>query len=150
MLREITHSIVEESSGGMAPALTADGAPGGSDAVFGREFGRYRLIGVIAQGGMGIVYRAEDGVLKRTVALKVLPLPYSTGTLRERFFREMRLAARLIHPHIVPVFDCGDAEGIPYFTMAFIEGAPLSAVLGECRRRAQANNASDGVGALYP
>ena len=77
---------------------------------------------------MGIVYRALDTRLHRTVALKMLLAgPYARPGERERFLREAEAAAGLRHPNIVQVYDVGDHDGRPYFTMEFVEGGSLAA-----------------------
>ncbi len=90
----------------------------GDTFELGREIGR---------GGMGIVYRARDRRLKRTVAIKVLPpeLAYRTD-IRARFLREAETAAQLSHPNIVPIYTVDDRDGIVYFVMACIEGETLA------------------------
>ncbi len=96
-------------------------------AQAGRAFGRYTLLEEIGRGGMGVVWKALDTQLQRVVALKqVLPGGAASPQDLERFLREARLAARLRHPHIVPVYDAGAFEGQPYYTADFIEGRPLS------------------------
>ncbi len=87
---------------------------------------RYRLLGPVARGGMGVVYAAEDLQLERRVALKILDLPDASGALTERLVREARVLARLEHPGIVPVHDVGRlADGRVYYTMKFVEGRRL-------------------------
>jgi serine/threonine protein kinase len=87
---------------------------------------RYRLIGPVARGGMGIVYAAEDKHLQRRIALKVLEVPGSEGELASRLMREARVLARLEHPGIVPVHDVGTlADGRVFYTMKFVEGQRL-------------------------
>jgi serine/threonine protein kinase len=87
---------------------------------------RYRLLGQIARGGMGVVYTAEDETLQRRVALKVLDLPGSDGELASRLMREARVLALLEHPGIVPVHDVGTlADGRVFYTMKFVEGQGL-------------------------
>jgi serine/threonine-protein kinase len=88
--------------------------------------GRYFLEGELGRGGMGIVYRARDVALDRLVALKLLPprLADDPG-VRDRFLREARLAAKLSHPHIVPIFAVEEVGDFVYFAMAFIEGTTL-------------------------
>ncbi len=88
----------------------------------------YTIEGEIGRGGMGVVFRARDERLQRRVAIKVLPpeLAFS-GEIRERFTREAQTAARLAHPHIVPIHDVGQGEGIVYFVMGLIEGESLAA-----------------------
>jgi serine/threonine protein kinase len=87
---------------------------------------RYRLMGQIARGGMGVVYAAEDERLQRRVALKVLEVPGAEGELASRLLREARVLARLEHPGIVPVHDVGTlADGRVFYTMKFVEGQRL-------------------------
>jgi serine/threonine protein kinase len=87
---------------------------------------RYRLIGEVARGGMGVVYAAADDHLQRRVALKVLEAPDSEGELANRLRREARVLARLEHPGIVPVHDVGIlADGRVFYTMKFVEGQRL-------------------------
>src|SRR5687767_1763284 len=82
---------------------------------------QYELESEIGRGGMSVVYRARDSRLNRSVAIKVLPpeLAYDPA-IRMRFTREAQTAAQLSHPHIVPIFDVGDRDGIAYFVMAVI------------------------------
>jgi len=87
---------------------------------------RYRLLGRVARGGMGVVYAAEDGKLQRRVALKVLDVPGTDGDLANRLIREARVLAALEHPGIVPVHDVGTlADGRVFYTMKFVEGNRL-------------------------
>jgi serine/threonine-protein kinase len=96
--------------------------------------GSYTIQGEIGRGGMGVVYSARDERLKRPVAIKVLPPELAfREEIRTRFLREAETAARLTHPHIVPIHAVGEGpERLVYFVMAYIEGEPLSAKL---RRR---------------
>jgi serine/threonine protein kinase len=87
---------------------------------------RYRLIGQVARGGMGVVYAANDDLLERRVALKVLDVASSGGELASRLMREARVLARLEHPGIVPVHDVGTlADGRVFYIMKFVEGRRL-------------------------
>jgi eukaryotic-like serine/threonine-protein kinase len=87
---------------------------------------RYRLIGQVARGGMGVVYAAEDKLLQRRVALKVLDVSGSEGELANRLMREARVLALLEHPGIVPVHEVGTlADGSVFYTMKFVEGKRL-------------------------
>lgn len=90
---------------------------------------RYRLIERIGSGGMGVVYLAEDSVLERRVALKILNLPDlmdGAGALSERLLREAKILARLEHPGIVPVHDAGTlADGRVFYAMKYVEGKRL-------------------------
>lgn len=95
-----------------------------------RRFGDYDLLEEIARGGMGVVYRASQRVLKRVVALKVLRSGDNASTEeRERLLREAKAAAGLSHPNIVQIHDFSIYQGQPYFTMDFISGTPLDQVL---------------------
>ena len=87
---------------------------------------RYRIVGRIASGGMGTVYFAEDSVLGRRVALKVLDVPDASGELAARLLREAKILAHLEHPGIVPVHDAGTlADGRVFYAMKFVEGQRL-------------------------
>jgi serine/threonine protein kinase len=89
----------------------------------------YTLERELGGGGMSRVFIAEDNSLGRKVVVKVL-LPDLAATVNvERFRREIQLAAKLQHPHIVPVLSAGISEGLPYYTMPFIEGESLRARL---------------------
>ncbi len=108
-----------------APAPRRD--DGRLPAELPAPFGRYRLLRLLGEGGMGRVYLAHDPQLDRPVALKV-PLfgPEDPPALLERFYREARAAATVLHANVCPVYDVGEVGGVPYLTMAFIEGRPLS------------------------
>ncbi|MFL5893686.1 MAG: serine/threonine-protein kinase [Thermoleophilaceae bacterium] len=96
------------------------------------SFGPFEIEGLIRQGGMGIVYRARQARLGRTIALKVLPPELAhNDDFRERFMREAQSAASLRHPNIVTVHDAGEVEGLLYIAMDFIDGPDLSHVLRE-------------------
>ncbi|MBI3269912.1 MAG: protein kinase [Planctomycetes bacterium] len=96
----------------------------------GEHFGRYVLESEIARGAMGIVYRAFDTQLRRTVALKLMLGSASVpDEARARFQREASMAARLDHPNIVPVYEASEHDGKLYYTMALIEGESLHDIL---------------------
>ncbi|MEO6066530.1 MAG: protein kinase [Gemmatimonadota bacterium] len=90
----------------------------------------YELQRLLGKGGMGSVYLARETALDRLVAVKVLP-PEVTGDpeTRERFRREARTAAKLTHPHIVPLYTFGEAEGLLWFVMGFVAGETLASKL---------------------
>jgi eukaryotic-like serine/threonine-protein kinase len=91
--------------------------------------GRYRVERTVGQGGMAAVYLAHDEELDRPVAVKILAAHLGDDpTLRERFLREARMAARLSHPNIVQVFDAGEHDGSPFIVMEFVEGETLADV----------------------
>lgn len=93
--------------------------------------GRFRVVGLLGQGGMGIVFRAHDPTLDREVALKVQPAGLAASPKSaERFRREARVLAQIRHPHIVAIHDVGETEqGLPYFAMDLVEGKTLAQVL---------------------
>jgi WD40 repeat protein/serine/threonine protein kinase len=97
--------------------------------------GDYRIVREVGRGGMGVVYEAEQQALGRRVALKVLPRKLLADVKhRRRFEREARLAAKLHHTNIVPVFGVGEQDGLPYYVMQFIQGLGLNEVLEELTR----------------
>jgi serine/threonine protein kinase/Flp pilus assembly protein TadD len=87
--------------------------------------GRYRIERELGRGGMATVYLAEDLRHDRGVALKVLNPDVAQSLGRERFVREIRLAARLNHPHVLPLYDSGEADGLLYFVMPVMKGQTL-------------------------
>ena len=90
------------------------------------KIGRYRITGELGRGGMGIVYRGEDRLIGRRVAIKALT--EITPELRERFYLEAR-SGILSHPNIVTVYELGEHEGRPFIAMEFIEGDSLEKLL---------------------
>ena len=100
--------------------------PIGSDPLPGSEIAGFRLEALLGRGGMGAVYRAEDARLGRKVALKLLvPELAQSDRFRDRFLRESQIAASLDHPHIVPIYAAGDADGQLYLAMRYVEGYDL-------------------------
>ncbi len=96
----------------------------------GTRFGPYELQSVIGVGGMGEVYRAYDTARERMVAIKLLrPEMAADHSFQERFRRESRVAARLQEPHVIPVHDFGEIDGVLYIDMRLVEGASLKDVL---------------------
>lgn len=88
--------------------------------------GKYRIIEEVGAGGMGVVYKAEDLKLRRSVALKFLPSHLiDSPEFKERFLIEAQAAAALSHPNICVIHDVGDSEGQPYIAMEFVEGETL-------------------------
>jgi hypothetical protein len=98
---------------------------------------RYSILGRIGAGGMGAVYKAHDPRLDRVVALKVPRLdgpPHTLATRVQRFQREARLAAQVLHPHVCPIYDVGEHDGHPFVVMAYVEGESLAARLASTGR----------------
>jgi serine/threonine-protein kinase len=92
--------------------------------------GAYTIEGEIGRGGMGVVFAARDLALKRRVAIKVLPPELAfRQEIKIRFMREAQTAARLSHPHIVPIHAVGDEGGLVYFVMGYVDGESLGARL---------------------
>jgi tetratricopeptide (TPR) repeat protein len=92
--------------------------------------GRYKIVGKLGRGGMGIVYKAEDTVLERVVAYKVLPdaLKENPQALKN-FLREAKSAAQLNHPNIVTVYDAGEQDGVYYIAMEYVDGSTLKEIV---------------------
>lgn len=107
------------------PGGTREGLP-----VDETSFGRYRLLSVIGQGGMGKVYKAHDTVIDREVAIKILATDLGAEPgYQERFRREAQMAARLAEPHIIPVYDTGEIDGQLYLVMPIVEGTDIQDLL---------------------
>jgi serine/threonine-protein kinase len=97
------------------------------------RIGRYSVQRVLGRGGMGTVYLAVDPLIEREVAIKVLPLA-GADEYGDRLIAEARVSGRLIHPHIVGVFDIGEADGQPFVVMPYVSGRTLAAILTDSDR----------------
>jgi serine/threonine protein kinase len=93
------------------------------------SIGRYKVLGLLGKGAMGIVYRGRDEGLERDVAIKVMAVPDSDG--RSRFLKEARAAARLQHPNIITIYELGEHEGAPFMALELLEGCDLQHAIEE-------------------
>src|SRR5687767_4758237 len=98
----------------------------------GGAVGRYRIVGFLGAGAMGEVYLAEDPHIERKLAIKIVRLAGRAQDVEERtrrLLREARAAGRLLHPHVVTLFDAGETDGMLYLAFEFVEGSDLAARL---------------------
>jgi serine/threonine protein kinase len=87
----------------------------------------YRILSLLGRGGMGVVYKAEQVALRRVVALKMILHVTHAGTeMRERFRVEAEAVASLAHPNIVQIHECGERDGVPFFSLEFCDGGTLA------------------------
>jgi serine/threonine protein kinase len=106
-----------------------------ADPRLGTVVAGYRIDTRLGRGGMGVVYLAEHQTLRRRAALKIIaPDLAESGDFRERFLREARIAAGLVHPNVVTVYDAGDVDGLLYLAMQYVPGQDLAQVLRDERR----------------
>src|ERR1700750_1276956 len=116
----------------------------------GSQFAGYRIESLVGRGGMGVVYRATQLDLGRIVALKLIaPDALDDAAARARFVSEARHAAAIEHPNVVPIHAAGEADGVAYFVMRFVDGDDLRT---RVRRDgplspAAAAHIADGIGA---
>lgn len=93
--------------------------------------GRYRILGILGRGGMGMVYKADDLKLGQVVALKFLPASFSRDRKRvEGFYSEVRIARQVSHPNVCRVYDVSELDGHHFLTMEYVDGEDLAALLG--------------------
>ena len=94
------------------------------------SIGKYQILDLVGEGAMGVVYRATDSVLNRTVAVKVMSDAIARqGDLRDRFLREAQAAGSLQHPNVITIFDFGEVENHLFIAMEFVEGVDLEQLL---------------------
>lgn len=100
------------------------------DDLIGKTLGQFEILDEIGRGGMATVYRARQRSINRMVAVKVLPRALlHDPSFYERFTREVDVIAHLEHPHILPIYDYGEVEGIPYIAMRYLAGGSLAQVI---------------------
>ncbi|HKB04325.1 MAG TPA: serine/threonine-protein kinase [Gemmataceae bacterium] len=138
-LQDYLHRFPELRDGGAIPddllkasAAARNTAPPAADTDSGglpNPFGRYQIARPLGQGGMGSVYLARDTELDRLVALKVPHFGPDDAAAVDRFTREARAAATIDHPNVCRVYDVGRIDGVPYISMAYVEGPTLADAL---------------------
>ena len=126
------HESEDSEAEGVLQALRSDGGPAGTqssdslrDHLLGSLADQYRIEEQIGRGGMARVYRALDLKHRRQVAVKVMNPELAALIGPDRFLREIENTARLRHPHILPLFDSGEADGLPYYVMPLVSGGSL-------------------------
>src|SRR5215467_911484 len=98
--------------------------------MIGQTISHYRIVSKLGEGGMGVVYVAEDTVLRRQVAIKFLSLERDRPMFHSRFLREAQAASKLNHPNIAAVYDYGKTdEGRPFIVMELVRGQSLAELL---------------------
>jgi serine/threonine protein kinase len=118
------------------PAVARRPGRSGADDLIGQQVDEYRLEALLGQGGMARVYRGLDVRLNRWAAIKVIDTPFRTDAdYVMRFEREARAIAQLEHPHIVRLYRYGEAGGLLYMAMQYVEGRNLHAVLASYRKK---------------
>jgi tRNA A-37 threonylcarbamoyl transferase component Bud32 len=110
--------------------MSGDIRPALGDFPAGARIANYQIEQLIGRGGMAVVYRATDVRLDRMVALKILsPELARNDAFRQRFIRESRAGAAVDHPHVIPVFEAGDADGVLFIAMRYVAGEDVRALI---------------------
>ena len=104
-----------------------------ANGLVGQSLGQFRIDALLGAGGMGVVYRAHDTHLERTVALKVVRDAALDRMARDRLVREARHASAVNHPNICTIFEIGDFDGDPFIAMEYVDGQPLDAIVASGR-----------------
>src|SRR6516225_11759356 len=121
-----------------SPTTASDPIGGGRFAPGAIVAERYRIVALLGRGGMGEVYRAEDLKLSQVLAIKFLPESLSQdASALARFHSEVRVARQVSHPNVCRMFDIGDAEGLPFLTMEYVDGEDLSSLIRRIGRLPQ-------------
>jgi TolB-like protein/Tfp pilus assembly protein PilF len=125
-----TALFTNEDQGALNPIPMSSTTRAGHPARIVTDFGDYELLEEMGRGGQGLVYRARQKSLNRTVALKIIGLgQWATNTHLKRFHLEAEAAASLDHPCIVPIYEIGERDGSCYFSMKLVEGGPIDEVV---------------------
>ena len=128
--------LVSSPFAGNTSAPSGEAQSGGELHIIGKQFGPYRVLALLGQGGMGSVWLAErvDGLFRRQVALKLVHLSLTGRAVTERFNREREIVSGLSHPNIARLFDAGvSLDGQPYLALEYIEGRTLTTYCDEMR-----------------
>ncbi|MGD8896902.1 MAG: serine/threonine-protein kinase, partial [Acidobacteriota bacterium] len=128
-MRGRLQALRERLLGRPSPESGDSPADPGGDGGAPTRIGRYRILGEVGRGGMGVVYEASDEQLGRTLAVKTLA-GLTDDTARKRFWREARAAASVNHPNICPLYEVGEEAGLPFIAMELLVGEPLSERVG--------------------
>ena len=124
--RCLLSAAIREPSNAAPTGSTSPGAPAPSPEEIAKYFPQLEIMELLGRGGMGVVYKARQRQLERIVALKILPPDSGADPqFAERFAREARALARLNHPNIVGVYELGQADGLFFLIMEFVDGANL-------------------------
>ena len=100
------------------------------ESLLGKQLGSYQILSLLGTGGMGVVYKARDTRLNRSVAIKVLPPDQVSDPERKRrFIQEARAASALNHPNIITIHDIGSEGGIDFIVMEYVEGKTLDQLI---------------------
>lgn len=128
------------SSGVGGSQLSSSGAAGPASFDHGRFLpgtvlsDRYRIVELLGKGGMGEVYRADDLKLSQTIALKFLTRGTGDAADLARFHNEVRVARLVAHPNVCRVYDIGEIDGLPFISLEYVDGAPLTSLLAQIGR----------------
>jgi len=132
--REVESLLNQPDALATAPTVEPPRASFFFEDLIGRQFGKFRVVSLLRDGGMARVYKGYQESVDRLVAIKVLPRQYASDPrFVERFKQEAHIVAKLHHPHILSVFDHGESDGYTYLTMPFVESGTLADLLARGR-----------------